>query len=159
MKFQADVSCDRVILCGRAANLVLAIVLATLPGSLFGQTTGTILGQVSDPSGAPVVGAKIRTENLGTGLTRAGVSSSEEGYLIPSLPTGIYRLTVEQAGFKTYTQTGITLEVNQNARVDVRLEIGSVTESVDVSASALAVDTQSTTVGSTVDNRRWSICH
>ena len=154
MKFKADVSCARVTLLSRAASLVLAIAMATLPGSLFGQTTGTILGQVSDPSGAAIAGATVKAENLGTGLARTAATNTDGVYLIPALPVGTYKITVEMAGFKVFAQTGITLQVGQNARVDVPLAVGAVTESVNVSASALSVDTQSTTIGSTVDNRR-----
>ena len=95
MKFKADVSCARVILLSRAASLVLAIAMATLPGSLFGQTTGTILGQVSDPSGAAVVGATVKADNLGTGLARTAATNTDGVYLIPALPVGTYKITVE----------------------------------------------------------------
>ena len=154
MKLRADVSHPCVTLWNRAARVLLAIVMVTIPAALFGQTTGTILGQVSDPSGAAVVGAAVKAENLGTGLTRTAATNTDGVYLIPALPAGTYKITVENSGFKVFSQTGITLQVGQNARVDAPLAVGAVTESVNVSGSALSVDTQSTTIGSTVDNRR-----
>ncbi len=138
----------------RAASLVLAASMATLPLALYGQTTGTILGQVSDPAGAAVAGATVKAENLGTGLGRTASTNTDGVYLIPALPTGTYKITVETAGFKVFTQTGISLQVGQNARVDVALALGTVSESVEVTGAALSVDTQSTTIGATVDNRR-----
>ena len=156
MKFHADASCACVTpsLLSGGANLVLAIAVAMLPGSLPGQTTGTILGQVSDSSGATVSTAKVQVENMGTGLTREADTSEAGSYLVLSLPSGTYKITVTAPGFKSYSQSDITLQVGQNARVDVPLTLGDVSESVEVSAAALAVDTQSTTIGSTIDNRR-----
>jgi hypothetical protein len=154
MKFQADVSCARITLWSSAASLMLAIAVATLPGTLLGQTTGTILGQVSDSSGATVSTAKVQVQNVGTGLTREAETNEAGSYLVLSLPTGTYKITVTAPGFKSYSQSNITLQVGQNARVDVPLTLGAVSESVDISAAALAVDTQSTTIGATIDNRR-----
>jgi hypothetical protein len=134
--------------------LLLPLLASILDLPLFAQTTGMILGQISDPSGAAVTRASVTAENLGTGLRRTAQTNTEGIYLIPALPTGTYKVTIETAGFKTFSQTGITLQVGQNARVDVPLELGAVSESVNVSASALSVDTQSTTIGATVDNRR-----
>ncbi|MBI4165459.1 MAG: TonB-dependent receptor, partial [Acidobacteria bacterium] len=93
-------------------------------------------------------------ENTATGLVRKGVSTPVGSYLVPSLPPGPYKVTVERSGFKTYVRSGITVIVGENARVDAALEIGAVTQTVEVSASAVRVDTQSSTVGATVDNRR-----
>src|SRR5260370_1425041 len=73
-------------------------VFVLLPCALVGQTTGTILGQVSDPSGAAVVGAGVTAENLGTGLSRKASTDAQGVYLIPSLPVGTYKITVEMAG-------------------------------------------------------------
>ncbi|MBI4166108.1 MAG: TonB-dependent receptor [Acidobacteria bacterium] len=132
-------------------GLGLTLVTAT---TLRAQTTGTIYGQVSDPSGAAVPEANITVENTGTGLVRKAVSTSVGSYLVPSLPPGAYKVTVEHSGFTTYAQTGITVIVGENARVDAELKVGAMTQRVEVSASAVRVDTQSSTVGATVDDRR-----
>ena len=134
--------------------LLLSVLASIFVIPVAAQTTGTILGQVSDPSGASAVGAAVQAENLDTGLVRTASTTNEGLYLIPLLPIGSYKITVKAAGFKEFSQTGITLQVGQNARVDVALQLGALTESVNVSAAALSVDTQSTTVGGIVDNRR-----
>jgi hypothetical protein len=123
---------------------------------LLGQTTGTILGRVVDQSGSAVPRASIQARNSGTGLVATAVSNEEGIYLAPALPPGTYELTVSAAGLKTYKQSGIQLEVDQNARVDAVLQVGPLSESIAVQADALSVDTQSTTLGATVDNRRMT---
>ncbi len=146
-------------MCTGKQILKLAVLL-WLPALFLGpgnaQTTGTILGQISDPSGGAVVGATVRCKNISTGLVRSASTNTEGGYLLPSLPTGTYEVTAEASGFKLSTQTGISLEVAQNARIDFNLQVGSVNETVNVAAAAVAVDTQSTTIGAVVDNRRVS---
>src|SRR4030095_9852391 len=133
---------------------VLLILSALCCSTATAQTTGTIYGQISDQSGAAVPEVNVTAENTATGLVRKAVSNSEGSYLVPSLPPGPYKLGIEHAGFKTFSQTGITVVVGENARVDAALQVGEVTEKVEVSAGAVAVDTASTTVGTTVDNRR-----
>jgi hypothetical protein len=139
------------------SGFVSAIAFTCLCSNLRAQTTGTILGQVIDPTNAGVSSASVEAENLGTHLTRKVATSAEGAYLLPSLPPGAYKVTVSAQGFKTFSQSGITLEVGQNARVDANLQVGSINESVSVTAEALSVDTQSTTVGTVVDNRRLTI--
>jgi hypothetical protein len=140
------------ILAGIRATFVILLPLCC--STAFAQTTGTINGQISDPTGAAVPDASITAENVATGLARKAVSNSVGSYLVSSLPPGPYKVTVEHPGFKTYAQSGITVIVGENARVDAALEVGAVTQSVEVSASAVRVDTQSSMVGTTVDNRR-----
>jgi Carboxypeptidase regulatory-like domain/TonB dependent receptor len=135
-------------------SVATLLLLAFLSSNLFGQTTGTIVGKVSDPSGALVAGATVTAQNVGTRYTRDAVTNSEGEYVIPSLTIGGYMITVHSQGFKEFTQTGITLEVGQNARVDVVLQVGTASQSVSISAAALAVDTESTTVGEVIDNQR-----
>jgi hypothetical protein len=138
----------------RPTTFTLLLLLLLLPGALLAQTTATIVGRVSDQSGAAVVAGTVTAQNTQTGYVREGTINGEGEYTIPSLPIGQYKITVRSQGFKEYTQTGITLQVGQNARVDVQLQVGSVTESVNVSAEALTIDTESTTVGEVIDNRR-----
>ena len=142
------------ILRSVAPWLFSAAAIVSLPLSLLGQTTGNILGQVTDPSGAAVSGGNVTAQNLGTGYTRKAIINGAGEYVIPSVPIGAYKVTVAVPGFKEFSQTGITLQVGQNARVDARLQVGAVTQSVNVSAAALAVDTESSTVGQVIDNRR-----
>ncbi len=121
---------------------------------LVGQTTGTILGHVTDSTGAIIATASVTVQNLETGLTRQTSSNSDGVYIVSLLPPGTYRITVETPSFRSFTQSGIRLEVGQNARVDARLTVGAMTEKIEVVSTPLTVDTQSTTLGATVDHRR-----
>src|SRR5438270_5347727 len=131
--------------------VIACIAFASLASA---QTTGTIVGQVIDPANASVAGAEVEAVNIDTGLSRQGATNSEGTYLIPSLPPGNYKVTVKAPGFKAFSQTGVKVEVGQNPRVDVHLEVGAVTENVTVEANTVAVDTQSSQVGATIDNQR-----
>jgi hypothetical protein len=114
-------------------------------------TNAQMLGKVVDQSGAVVPNAKIDVQNTGTGLVRTITSSSSGEYVIPSLPVGTYQLKAVAAGFKNYAQSGIVLEDGENARVDVIMQIGSASETIQVSAEAVQVDTSSASIRTEVD--------
>src|SRR6059036_3902815 len=114
-------------------TFVAAIVgLIALPTCLvFAQLpTGTILGVVKDSSGAVIPGTSLTITNIDTSLTRTGSSAEDGSYRFPALPVGRYRLEATKEGFSALTRTGITLEVAQEATVDVILEVGSATQTV-----------------------------
>jgi len=136
-------------------RLSLSIITALfLWSSSYAQTTGTLLGKVTDPNGAVIPAANVVVENLGTAFTRNANTNTDGQYLIPQLPTGIYKVTVEHAGFQRFIQTGVEIQIEQNARLDITLSVGQVTETVSVSGDASRVDTQSSTVGTSVDRQR-----
>jgi hypothetical protein len=140
---------------GASSKVLIALAAMTVGlGIATAQTTGNIYGQVKDPTGAVIAGATVTTTNLETGLVRNAASNQEGSYLVPSLPPGAYSVSIQHSGFKTFTQTGITVEVGTNARVDAPLELGAESQTVKVSANALSVDTESSTVGTTVDDQR-----
>ncbi len=118
------------------------------------MVTGTVLGAVTDPSGTRVAQASITIKNELTGDTRTTAANEVGDYIVPLLPVGRYQIDVEAPGFKRSSRRGIQLEVNQNARVDVRLEIGQVNQEVVVTADATLVDTRQVQVGGLVDSRR-----
>ncbi len=122
--------------------------------TLFAQSfTGSIQGSVKDPAGALIPGATLLVTNTGTNA-RAQVQSDAVGvYSALLLPPGSYRVEASAPGFKKFVQDGITLQVQQQARVDITLTVGEVTESVTVSADAALLDTASSTIGKVVDNR------
>ncbi len=120
------------------------------------QARGTILGIVTDSSGAAIVGASVTVRNTGTGATFATATLENGFYTAPSLAVGSYSVSVELSGFKRAVRTGIVLEVERRARVDFELEIGTVTESLEVVGEAPLVDASSATVGKVVENRRLS---
>src|SRR5258708_7887144 len=120
----------------------ITLILVAAVSTLQAQTTGTIVGQITDAAGAAVPAAAVEAQNIDTGTIRSAVTNDDGTYVVPSLQPGTYRIHVQHTGFKGFTQTGIKVEVGQNPRVDARLEVGAVTEVVDVSANVVAVDTQ-----------------
>src|ERR1022692_4680135 len=119
---------------------------------LAAQTSTTLYGTVTDRSGALVPGAQVMAKNLGTNLTRTAQTNAEGQYHLEFLPIGSYSVEVTATGFKKFVQKGITLDVNVNARVDAPLDVGTVTEEVDVTASAPLVNTDNSQIGRTVEN-------
>ena len=137
-------------------RLVLALALAILfiPKSLLGQSSqGRIVGTVSDQSGAIVVDAKVTIRNVASGVTRSLVSNSAGEYNAPSLEPGTYVISAEAAGFKKVQSTPVLLEVSREARVDLRLQPGAVTETVEVTAEGALVDTTDTTLNAVLSNK------
>jgi hypothetical protein len=92
--------------------------------------------------------------NANTGVSKKTTSNKDGDYLFTLVPIGTYQLSVTQKGFQKYEQKGITLDINQNAKVDVALQVGSTTEVVEVNANATQVDTQSATLGKVESEQR-----
>jgi hypothetical protein len=116
--------------------------------------TGSIAGNVSDPTGAAVVGAKIVVTAINTGLTRNTTSASDGGYVFPLLPVGSYSLRVEAPGFEQLEQRGIDVKADQSSTVPVALKIGSSSQSVTVEANAQMVQTQSGALSQVVERQK-----
>src|ERR1051326_2922832 len=131
----------------RARIFLVFVLLAAV--SLSAQTfRGTILGTVTDPSGAVASGAKVMVKNTGTGLERATETSGDGSYSLPELPIGTYNVTITQSGFQTFVATGVTVDVATERRVDASLKTGEITTKVEVSADQLPlVETTSNTLG------------
>ena len=137
----------------RIASAFLAIILTTC--TLNAQTpTGSVSGSVADSTGAQVAGATVRLINDDTHETRTATTGPTGAYLFPIVPVGNYTVEAEAPGFKTEKRSGIKLDVNQNGRVDLVLQVGSVREVVEVKADAPLVDTMDTQIGDTVDEER-----
>jgi len=111
------------------------------------QATAQITGTVKDPSGAVITGALVTLKNVGTNVGRTAKTGKEGDYLFTLLPIGTYELTVTQQGFEKHVQTGITLQINQYARLDVVLRVGTSTQVVEVQSDVTQVDTVSATLG------------
>lgn len=118
------------------------------------QGRGTILGTVTDSTGAAVVGARVTVTNVDTNIAFGTVTSQEGFYSTPPLNVGNYTVSVEMQGFKRAVRSGIVLAVDQRANVDVTLEVGAVTESVQVVGVAPLVETSTGALGKVVENRR-----
>jgi len=120
----------------------------------YGQGTGTIHGQVNDPSGLALPRAQVTAILEERGTTRVTASDAQGSYVLPLLPIGTYTIRVGAQGFKEFSQQGVTLDANENARVDATLQVGAVNEKVEVTAEAPLIDTRSSVVGTLVDSRR-----
>ena len=126
---------------GKRSLIVFA--LALLPALLLGQEfRATLSGRVLDPSKAAVPNATVQAVNTATNETTTATTDVSGAYSLPFLRPGVYKLTVTAQGFKTFTRENITLQVGQIAGIDVTLEVGQVSESVEVTAEAALLETQ-----------------
>jgi hypothetical protein len=135
-------------------SILCAVVCAASAVSLWGQAfTGTVSGVVTDPNGAAVPGAIVKARNEATGDVRQ-VSSGQDGlYVVSQLPPGTYEISAETSGFRKSLQTGAVLRVNQTLEVNFRLELGEVSQTVEVSAGVTMLDTQSANRSITLDQQ------
>ncbi|HWF88385.1 MAG TPA: carboxypeptidase-like regulatory domain-containing protein, partial [Pyrinomonadaceae bacterium] len=137
----------------RQPRFYVPLLIMVLAAAASAQTfRGTILGTVSDPSGALVAGAKITVRNTSTGLERSTTTDDTGNYTIPELPIGPYEVRVEQSGFATSTVSNVTVEVASERRVDVTLRVAS-QENVVVIATNLQVETTTNTLGGTITTK------
>ncbi|MGP8245117.1 MAG: carboxypeptidase regulatory-like domain-containing protein [Bryobacteraceae bacterium] len=130
----------------KGLGLVAALAIAQLP--LFSQEArGTLLGRVSDSTGAVIVNAKVEGWNTATGVITKATTNESGDYLLPYLIPGPYTITVEAPGFKTFKQTEINLRMDDHITVDASLTLGQASESVEVVASADLLDTSTSSMG------------
>ncbi len=134
------------------AALALAALLTPVPTAAQGSVT--IFGSVTDSSGAVVPGATITVTNAQTAFERATVSDANGNYAISQLPGGVYTVKAELAGFKTFVQERVQVQVDENRRANVVMAVGQLTESVSAAAEAVQVDTRSGTLRDVVDSQR-----
>jgi hypothetical protein len=120
--------------------------------SLVGQTFGEITGRVSDPSGAGVPNSGLTLTNVSTNAVRQVDSTADGFYSFTSVPPGIYNLKAEHPGFKTATSNNIEVQVQQTVRLDLSLQVGEVSQSVEVTAAANLLQAENATLGSVVGN-------
>ena len=138
-------------------KLVSLVLFLTLCGASRtpAQTTGaaTIVGTVTDSSGAVVPGAKITVVNTGTNFHFEGVTNQDGYYYVPYLRPGVYNLSIEAAGFKKHVSDGIELRTNDEPRIDVKLELGNVAESVEVQAVTPLLETETAVAGGVMEGQ------
>ncbi len=123
-------------------NYLLAIVLFLTIGVFAQSNTGSITGVVEDSNGAVVANATVTITNVGTNETRTTQTDSDGRFEVPSLPTGIYKVSAKGSGFQESTVNDIRLAVGEKARVDVKLSVGQVGGMVEVRADQTRVDTE-----------------
>ncbi len=133
---------------------LLLSVLAAVTCIQAADVTGSIDGVVKDPSGAVAPGIEVSVMNNGTNAVFHAVTDSTGAYFLRELPVGEYTLTVEPKGFKKFVANDLRVQVNESIRVDINLEIGNLAQTVDVSAVAETVDTNSITLKNVVDQQR-----
>jgi hypothetical protein len=136
---------------------VISIVLTTLASAyvLRADVTGSILGVVRDRSQAVVAGARIVATNVQTNLRQETVSAADGSFHILALPAGTYELAIAATGFRQFTTTDIDLKVNDQLRIDVTLDVGSLQqEVVNVVANTVQVQTESTQLGDVIESKK-----
>ena len=122
--------------------------------AVFAQATAQISGTVRDQSGAVLPGVEIMATQTETGVSRPAISNETGSYVLPNLAVGPYRLEASLPGFRTFVQTGIVLQVNGSPVINPILEVGQVSEQVEVQANASLVETRNSSVGQVIENQR-----
>jgi hypothetical protein len=130
---------------------VSAVLFWGLP-QLHAQELGSISGLVTDASGSVIPNAQVTVTNEQTGATRNLQTNQAGNYNVPDLVIGKYTLTVSAPGFATYKQTGIPVNVNANLRIDIKLEVSGIQQTIEVQASAVQIQAEDATVGQVVNS-------
>jgi hypothetical protein len=132
--------------------VLFVLICSLLPADVFGQaiSTGTIQGVVTDPAGATVTGAAVTLTEMATSTTRTAVTNDSGRYTLSNVPPGVYDLTISKAGFRVTKFTKQEVTVGASVTLDVKLELGSNVETVEVTATNAALETASATVGNTL---------
>jgi hypothetical protein len=140
------------------ASSLLALLLF-VPVSLRAQVgSADVLGTVTDPSGAVVPNATVTVQNLGTAAVRTATTNDKGDYVVSILPNGRYSLKVAAPGFKTYVVDEFSLSTGDRARLDAKLQTGRVSEKMEITAVSTALQTDSSTVSSTLEERGFRTC-
>jgi Carboxypeptidase regulatory-like domain len=141
--------------CQRFSAAVFVIVtMLFAPSALLADVTGSISGVVRDRGQAVVTGARVTVTNAQTNLSQTTTSGPDGTYHFLALPAGNYRVSATASGFRTFTATDITLQVNDQLKIDVVLDVGAVNEQVNVSAESVHVETESTQLGDVIDSQK-----
>ena len=144
-------------LCRAAARLAVVcsavLLLLVANGNAQIAGTGNIQGTVTDASGAVIPNAQVVLTDNATQVKRTSKTNSAGTYVFPGVPISSYRLDVTAPGFKSYSQTGIVLEVGSNISIDATLPVGSTDEKVEVQAEGLALQTEDTKFKQTIDSK------
>ncbi len=138
----------------RQSVFVFLFAVLLTCSALAQQETANITGEVKDTSGAVVPGASITLTNIETGVMVRSESNEQGIFLVPSLKPGPYSLTIEKPGFRKLVRSGITLQVNQFARVDVELQVGELTNTVEITQAATLLETETSSRGSVIDQKK-----
>ena len=137
----------------KLANVALCLLIAAIAATLSAQTQGEITGRVGDPSGAGVPGATLTLTSVSTNAVRTTATTNTGDYTFPSVAPGFYNLKTEHPGFKSAASNNVEVQVQQTVRLDVALQVGQMTDSVDVSALADQLQAENASVGTVIENK------
>jgi len=139
----------------RSHFVMAACLLLAVPIACFAQSTAVdqVSGTIQDSTGAFVAKATVKATQTDTGFTRTAISGSGGSYVLSNLPIGPYRIEVSAAGFKTTVQDGIVLQVNVNPAVNFTLQVGEVTQQVEVQATASMAETETAAIGQVINSQ------
>ncbi|HVR72087.1 MAG TPA: carboxypeptidase-like regulatory domain-containing protein, partial [Vicinamibacteria bacterium] len=135
--------------------VALAVVFCLMPRHASAQAvSGTLLGQVVDSTGAAVPGARVTVTSPATGFTRTLTSDGSGEYTAPSIPPAEYTITAEMSGFKTVTVSNVRVGVDQRVRINLTLELGQMTEAVEIRAEVPLVQSSSSDLSATMEEEQ-----
>ncbi len=135
----------------RTGVLAALVLLSILPAA---AQQAIVQGVVSDPSNSMIPGAQVKVTNTATGTTQSSMTNEQGFYSIPFLTPGTYKVEAGASGFATASIESLKLDVNQTARIDLTLKVGTVAETVEISAAAALIDAETSSVGQVIDNKR-----
>src|SRR5919198_2178748 len=140
---------------GLSASVGAAVVFLAFGATMiWAQATAQITGTVKDQTGAVLPGAEVTATQTATGAKGSAVTDETGSYILQNLPIGPYTIEAALPGFKTYVQSGIILQVGTTPTVNAVLEVGQVSDQVEVQADASLVEARSSGVGNVIDNQR-----
>jgi len=134
--------------------LIVSMLLIFGLSAAHADVTGSITGVVRDRGQAVVTGATVRVTNVETNVSQEATTGADGSYHFLALSPGSYKITATASGFRAYNATDITLQVNDQLRIDITLQVGAVAETIDVSATAAHVETESTQLGDVIDSKK-----
>src|SRR5262249_40198205 len=137
-----------------SAAVFILVTMLFATNLLFADVTGAISGVVRDRGQAVVTGARVTVTNVQTNLSQSTTSGPDGTYHFLALPAGSYQISTTASGFRTFTAKDITLQVNDQLKIDVVLDVGTVNEQVNVSAESVHVETESTQLGDVIDSQK-----
>ena len=134
--------------------LIFAVWIMLLSSLLRADVTGAITGAVRDRAGAVVTGAKVTATNISTNLSQESTSAADGSYHFLALPAGNYKINATAAGFRPFSATDIVVQVNDQLRIDITLQVGTVSEQISVTADSVHVETENSQLGDVIDSKK-----
>ncbi|MGH9653342.1 MAG: carboxypeptidase-like regulatory domain-containing protein, partial [Bryobacteraceae bacterium] len=139
----------------KAQYWCLAFAFFALIPATYAQTTfGSVVGTVTDPSGAPIVSTQVSLTNLGTGVKKSAPTNTQGFYQFINLPPGEYSVGVKKSGFKSFLRSPVTVQTETSTRINIALEVGELSQTVEVTAQTPLLQPQSSSLGEVISERQ-----